>query len=193
MSPAGAFCLCELYLQLCKLFVHGCELFAQGYKLFVQRCRQGCYSWENQACFISFHCHSVGTFAQDFLLTYPAFMTVQQLCDCLLQHYKSTLPLTPNPLTQRHSSYRCSITSSNDGEGPLPSSTATEEELMTRKKRLVSCLIELTQRFKDNNSVTWMSVIWLLWDECRALHTHFLTSKDGFIMHRFVVLLCCGK
>ena len=130
-------------------------------------------------------------------------MTVQQLCDCLLQHYQSTLPLMPNPLTQRHSSYRSSsIPSSSDAEGSLPSSTATEEELMTRKKRWVFYLIWLNlphRRSKEQSSGTDESMLNPIarrisdftWHGFDGMTIGYWAHISYFIKRRFCSALVC--
>lgn len=66
----------------------------------------------------------IESFACDFFLTYPAFISVGELCDGLIECYNSKAPPTPSPLERP---------SSTAGDS-LPT-TATDEQIMTRRKR----------------------------------------------------------
>ncbi|XP_011404348.2 PREDICTED: rap guanine nucleotide exchange factor 4-like isoform X2 [Amphimedon queenslandica] len=66
------------------------------------------------------------SFACDFFLTYPAFISVSELCDGLIKCYDSQAPPTPSPLERPRSMSTES----------LPAE-ATEEQLLTRRKRVV--------------------------------------------------------
>jgi hypothetical protein len=65
-------------------------------------------------------------FARDFFLTYPAFMDMSNLCDYLIKFYDNKAPPVP-PSLHRSSS----ITS----EADVSAIIATEEQLISRRKR----------------------------------------------------------
>ena len=67
---------------------------------------------------------STESFACDFFLTYPAFISVGELCDGLIQCYDSQAPPAPSPLERPRSTTSETIPTE-----------ATEEQLLTRRKR----------------------------------------------------------
>ena len=74
----------------------------------------------------------IESFACDFFLTYPAFISVGELCDGLIKCYDSQAPPTPSPLERPRSVSSESIPAE-----------ATEEQLLTRRKRYLNIVFRV--------------------------------------------------
>ncbi len=68
------------------------------------------------------------SFAQDFFLTYPAFMQISEICDGLLDAYNDLSP----PATSHFSIAARNSRLSSVEDMPLP---ATDEQVLAKKRR----------------------------------------------------------
>ena len=80
----------------------------------------------------------IESFAQDFFLTYPAFMPINKICDGLLDAYSDLSP----PATSHFSvAARNSRLSSVED---APPNCATDEQILAKKRRLVNELCKVS-------------------------------------------------